>query len=106
MITEYIRYQLTSTAPDSLVSAYEEAAAHLRAAPECHGYALLKCQEEPTAFILRIHWASTAAHMEGFRRGPNFPPFLALIKPFISEIAEMRHYDETAVTWARTLDTN
>jgi hypothetical protein len=35
--------------------------------------------------------------MKGFRGGPNFPPFLAAIRPFIPEITEMRHYSRTSV---------
>lgn len=102
MITEYIRYQLDTHSPDALIIAYDAAGAHLRAASECLGYTLSQCQAEPAAFILRIHWASATGHLEGFRRGPSFPPFLALIRPFISEIVEMRHYTDTQVLWHRT----
>jgi len=101
MITEYIRYHLTTHTPDALVQAYEQAGEHLRAAPECQGYSLAQCREEPAAFVLRIDWTSADAHMEGFRRGENFPPFLALIRPFVGEITEMRHYSDTHVAWAR-----
>ena len=38
--------------------------------------------------------------MNGFRRGPHFPPFLAAIRPFIGEIEEMRHYGLTPVVSA------
>lgn len=101
MIVEYIRYELTSHAPADLISAYEEAAPHLQAAPECLGYDLSVCQEAPNSLILRIHWESTEAHLQGFRRGPNFPPFLGAIRPFVGEIAEMRHYVPTALEWSR-----
>lgn len=101
MITEYIRYQLTEHAPEAFTDAYARAGQHLQVAPECLGYELSQCAEEPNAFVLRILWTSTQAHMEGFRRGHNFPPFLALIRPFIQEIEEMRHYANTSVTWAR-----
>ncbi len=63
------------------------------------GFELTQCAQDATQFILRIDWVSAEAHMEGFRRGPNFPSFLALIRPFISEIAEMRHYEKTDVVW-------
>jgi hypothetical protein len=35
--------------------------------------------------------------MQGFRRGPHFPPFLGLVRPFIPDIAEMRHYAPQAL---------
>jgi quinol monooxygenase YgiN len=101
MIVEYIRYQLTAHSPEELKVAYADAGAHLKAAPECHGYELTQCHDDPNSLILRILWRSGEAHFQGFRHGPNFPPFLALIRPFIAEIAEMRHYDLTSVTWTR-----
>ena len=101
MTVEYIRYDLAAHRPDELVTAYAIAADALRAAPECRAFELTQCEEAPLSFILRIEWQSTAAHLEGFRKGAQFPPFLAAIKPFIGEIAEMRHYAPTAVTWRR-----
>ncbi len=101
MIVEYIRYKLNVHRTDELVQAYAAAGEHLKAAEECVGYELSLCEEAADSAILRICWTSAEAHMDQFRKGPNFPPFLALIRPFISEIAEMRHYDVTEVTWQR-----
>lgn len=101
MSIEYIRYDLVSHSPDELMAAYAVAAESLRAAPECMAFELARCEEAPGSFTLRIEWRSTRDHLEGFRKGPNFPPFLAAIKPFIGEIAEMRHYAATQVAWRR-----
>ena len=98
---EYIRYALIDHDPDSLVTAYREGGRHLAAAPECLGYELTQCTEDANSFILRIHWVSIDAHMNGFRRGPHFPACLAAIRPFIPEIAEMRHYRPTGTEWMR-----
>lgn len=101
MIVEYIRYELTTHSTAELIAAYEQAAPHLRAAPECLGFELSLCEEAPNSAVLRINWQSTDAHIQGFRRGPNFPPFLTAIRPFVGEIAEMRHYAPTPVQWTR-----
>lgn len=101
MIVEYIRYQMKDHTAEDLVEAYRRAGAHLKAAPQCLGFELTRCVEEPTSLTLRIHWSSTEDHLQGFRKGPHFPPFLALIRPFIGEIAEMRHYELTDVQWQR-----
>ena len=98
---EHIRYLLKEHRPEELVAAYEQAAIHLRASPKCLGYELTQCDDEPGVFLLTIRWTSAADHMEGFRKGPNFPPFLAAIRLFMDEIAEMRHYGQTPVTWQR-----
>jgi quinol monooxygenase YgiN len=101
VIPEYIRYELKAHSAQELVAAYEAAGAHLRAAPECLGYELTRCSDAEDIFILRILWRSASDHMEGFRKSEHFPPFLALIRPFIGEMVEMRHYDPTAVVWHR-----
>jgi len=42
--------------------------------------------EDPSAYVLRIHWTSTVDHMQGFRRSPEFGPFLAAVRPFINRL--------------------
>lgn len=102
MIIEYIRYQLTKHTADELAEAYTLAGQHLTASPHCLSYELSHCEEDPASVILRIEWTSTAAHIDGFRKSADFRPFLSLIRPFFSEIAEMRHYAPTGATWRRT----
>lgn len=102
MIVEYIRYELSAHEPEALIAAYAKASEQLDAAPECIDYELAQCNENARSMILRIRWQSADAHMNGFRTGPNFPPFLANIRAFIGEIVEMRHYSVTSVARAAT----
>ncbi len=97
MIVEYIRYSLSQHQPEELVAAYGRAQVHLDASPNALAWELSTCTEEANQMILRIEWDSAEGHMQGFRKGPHFPPFLAEIRPFVGEIAEMRHYDVTSV---------
>ena len=96
MIVEYIRYRLKGDAA-AFEAAYVRAQASLRASPECLGWELTRCHEEPDRYVLRIEWRSLEAHLQGFRKGPTFPAFLAEIRPFIDQIEEMQHYEATAV---------
>jgi heme-degrading monooxygenase HmoA len=97
MIVEYIRYALTDHDGDQLVAAYRQAQEQLRASPNALAWELTRCADDPSSYILRIEWDSADGHMNGFRKGPEFPGFLAAIRPFIGEIAEMRHYEPTPV---------
>jgi hypothetical protein len=97
VIVEYIRYALTSHSGEELVDAYHKAADQLEASPEALAWDLARCTEDASQFILRIEWTSADGHMQGFRKGPQFPPFLAAIRPFVGEIVEMRHYEPTGV---------
>jgi hypothetical protein len=43
----------------------------------------------------------TTAHLDGFRKSPEFGPFLKAVRPYIDFIKEMRHYELTAVIGRR-----
>lgn len=92
MIVEYIRYEGASAQIDAVVAAYQQAAQHLDAAPECIRYEVARGVEVPGTVIVRIEWTSIEAHEKGFRGGPHFGPFLSLVRPFIPLIREMKHY--------------
>lgn len=101
MIVEYIRYKINDNAETNVAAefeaAYQLASSSLDASPHCLGYELSRCVEEQNFYILRIEWDSAEGHLSGFRRAPEFVPFLAAIKPYIDQIEEMRHYSLTLV---------
>lgn len=96
MIIEYIRYTLTRQDPASFSVAFAEAGKCLLAAPECLGFEVSQCADDARSFILRIRWTSLSDHLEGFRKGPHFQPFLSLVQAYIPDIVEMRHYQVIA----------
>ncbi|MFJ6938158.1 putative quinol monooxygenase [Streptomyces sp. NPDC101132] len=94
---EYIRYRIALDEQQSFEDAYRKAAESLAAAPECVDYELAHCEEERERYILRIRWTSTEAHLQGFRRGEHFPAFFSAIRPYVTAIEEMQHYQVTEV---------
>jgi quinol monooxygenase YgiN len=97
MIVEYIRYQVPAERREAFEEAYGAAQASLAASPHCLPWELARCSEDAGQYTLRIEWDSAEGHMQGFRQGPHFGAFLAAVRPFIPDIAEMRHYAQTAV---------
>jgi quinol monooxygenase YgiN len=97
MIVEYIRYAIAEADRSAFEAAYGRAQAALTRSPHCLAYELSQCAEDRGAYILRIEWDSADGHLKGFRSSPEFREFLANVRPFIGAIAEMRHYDVTAV---------
>jgi truncated hemoglobin YjbI/quinol monooxygenase YgiN len=97
VIVEYIRYRIDQKDAGEFEDAYARAAVHLAAAPQCVGYELSRCAEEPESYILRITWTSAEDHLKGFRNGEHFPAFFAEIRPYVQRIEEMRHYEPTPV---------
>ena len=97
MIVEYIRYTIAAERRAAFERAYADAAPSLDASAHCLAYDLARCAEDPTQYVLRIEWDSAAGHMDGFRRSPEFRPFFAAVRPYVGDIAEMRHYEPTPV---------
>ena len=102
MIVEYIRYQIPAEQAAAFVQAYQQAESSLKASRHCLAYELTRCQEDGTQFILRITWDSAQGHLEGFRKSPEFGPFLQAVRPYVPAVQEMRHYQRTEVVWQRT----
>lgn len=97
MVVEYIRYRIPEEQQGTFEAAYGEAQRPLQASSHCLAYELSRCVEEPGCYVLRIEWDSLEGHMEGFRRSEEFRAFFQHIRPFVSQIEEMRHYELTSV---------
>jgi quinol monooxygenase YgiN/mannose-6-phosphate isomerase-like protein (cupin superfamily) len=94
MIVEYIRYALPDEGRRAgFEEAYAGAADALRASPHCESFELSRCAEDPSQYVLRIEWDSAEGHMQGFRRSDEFRRFFASVRPYVGDIAEMRHYE-------------
>ena len=101
MIVEYVRYTIPGERRAAFEAGYARARHALDASPHCLAYDLARCVEDPTRFVLRIEWDSAEGHLQGFRQSAEFRDFLAAVRPFVGDIAEMRHYEPTAVAGRR-----
>lgn len=101
MIVEYIRYEIPAQEAEAFAANYAQAGHSLDASPHCLGYELSRCLDEPGCYILRIEWDSVEGHMQGFRQSAEFRQFFAAIKPWVSRILEMRHYEQIAAVMAK-----
>lgn len=96
MVVEIIRYNIAPESSEQFIQAYKEAGTYLNRSTHCLSYEIVQGIEEPNHFIVRIEWDTEQGHMQGFRTGPEFPPFFALVKPFFNAILEMKHYSVIA----------
>ena len=92
MTTEVIRYRVKEGEEEAFRQAYRDGGVFLERSPECLGYDVLQGVEEPQRFVVLIRWKSVERHLEGFRKGPDFPAFFTAVKPFFEAIEEMKHY--------------
>ncbi len=49
--------------------------------------------ESPGRFLLMIEWDTLADHMTGFREGPLFPQWRAIVGPFFAQPPQVEHYE-------------
>jgi quinol monooxygenase YgiN len=100
MVVEYIRYSIPSQDAEAFEADYAQAGRSLAASPHCNGYELSRCLDDPDCYMLRIEWDSVDGHMRGFRQSDEFRQFFAAIKPYVSHILEMRHYEQIITVMA------
>ncbi len=101
MVVEYIRYSIHEERRAEFEAAYAEAAKQLDASPQCISYELSHGVEEPENYILRIEWDSVEGHEQGFRTSARFCEFFQAVRPFFSQIEEMKHYSVRLATTAQ-----
>ena len=92
MIIEYIRYTVPAERAREFSDAYARAGKVLDADIHCLGCEISRGIEEPQHWVVRIQWDSIDGHENGFRKASHFAEFLAAVKPFFSNIEEMKHY--------------
>ena len=97
MVVEYIRYTIGPERAEAFEAAYARAVLPLSRSPYCVDHQLTRCEEEPSAYIMRITWTSTADHLEKFRASEEFREFLAEVRSYVDDIDEMRHYAPVGV---------
>ena len=56
------------------------------------GWSVNKGVESPERYMLQIRWATLEDHTVGFRQGPLFPAWRALIGPFFAQPPQVEHY--------------
>ena len=96
MVVEYIRYTVPAAQAETFEEAYSQAGEILEQDPHCLAFEVARGVEEPEHFVVRIEWDSLDGHEQGFRTSPRFAEFFAAVRPFFSEIDEMKHYDVRA----------
>jgi len=56
------------------------------------GYSVTRGIESPERYVLQIVWATLEDHTVGFREGPLFPQWRAIIGPFFAQPPQVEHF--------------
>ncbi|MEZ7834005.1 MAG: antibiotic biosynthesis monooxygenase [Burkholderiaceae bacterium] len=57
------------------------------------GHTLHKGIESADRYVLQISWSSLEDHTVGFREGPLFPQWRAIVGPFFSQPPVVEHFN-------------
>lgn len=60
------------------------------------GYKVNRGMESPERYILTIYWDTLEDHMKGFREGPLFPQWRAIVGPFFAAPPVVEHFELVA----------
>ena len=82
-------------------AAFEAAIQHALAtvasqAKGMQGWKLNRGIESPERYVLQIFWATLEDHTVGFRQGPLFAQWRAIIGPFFAQPPVVEHFDLVA----------
>jgi heme-degrading monooxygenase HmoA len=56
------------------------------------GWTVTRGIESPERYVLQIVWATLEDHTVGFREGPLFPQWRAIIGPFFAQPPQVEHF--------------
>ncbi|HWH81362.1 MAG TPA: antibiotic biosynthesis monooxygenase family protein [Burkholderiaceae bacterium] len=62
------------------------------------GYEVRKGVESPERYILMIHWETLEDHTVGFRQGPLFAQWRAIVGPFFATPPVVEHFTLVATS--------
>lgn len=97
MVVEYIRYQIAKSDSAAFEKDYDLAQDALATSPNCLGWEITRCVEDPEIYVVRIEWNSISGHMNEFRKSPEFRTFFTSVRPYVDRILDMRHYELTDI---------
>ena len=60
------------------------------------GYKVDRGIESPERYVLQIYWSTLDDHTVGFRQGPLFPEWRAIVGPFFATPPVVEHFELVA----------
>ena len=57
------------------------------------GHSVHKGVESPERYVLQVRWATLEHHTVGFRGGPLFPQWRAIVGPFFASPPNVEHFE-------------
>lgn len=91
-VLEVARLDVRPGQESAFESAFATATAIISASPGFLGLELRRCVEHASRYVLLVRWATLDDHTVGFRQGPRYAEWRALLHHFYDPFPEVEHY--------------
>jgi hypothetical protein len=97
MVVEYIRYRVDPTQRENFIQAFAHIVKQIDVLPNCLGYDLMECMDDPALFVLRVEWTAMTGRYS-FTPSSIFPGLVEDGSPFPDQVLENHYYKQTGVS--------
>jgi heme-degrading monooxygenase HmoA len=93
MITEHVVLPVIPGQEDAFMAAMEQAKCIIAASPGFISLSVERCIEQPSQFLLLVHWGTLEDHMEGFRGSEAYGEWRTALHHFYDPFPVVEHFE-------------
>ena len=98
MILEAAMLQVRPGMQSEFEAAFRQASPIIASMPGYAGHQLQQCLEVEAKYLLLVRWETLEDHTVGFRQGPAYAQWSALLHKFYSPFPVVEHYESALST--------
>lgn len=92
MILEVAILDVIPGQEDQFQADFQQAQHIIAAMPGYLGHELQRCIEQPSRYLLLVHWQTLEDHVQGFRQSPQYQQWKTLLHHYYDPFPTVEHY--------------
>ncbi|ABW28874.1 antibiotic biosynthesis monooxygenase family protein [Acaryochloris marina] len=92
MILEVAILDVIPGQADQFQADFQQAQHIIAAMPGYLGHELQRCIEQPSRYLLLVHWQTLEDHVQGFRQSPQYQQWKTLLHHYYDPFPIVEHY--------------
>ncbi|KAI9133859.1 antibiotic biosynthesis monooxygenase [Acaryochloris sp. CCMEE 5410] len=101
MILEVAILDVIPGREDQFQADFQQAQHIIAAMPGYLGHELQRCIEQPSRYLLLVHWQTLEDHVQGFRQSPQYQQWKTLLHHYYDPFPTVEHYAAVASQTSR-----
>lgn len=94
MILEHALLSVRPGTEADFEAAFAEARTVIASMPGFEGLTLSRCLEQPSTYLLLVHWRRLEDHTDGFRGSAGYERWRALLHHFYEPFPTVQHFQQ------------